>query len=88
MLTATKASPPACRQRCGGRNGETHTVLALFLLALHGGPLWQPLCYAQIGGLGVATFITLLFVPVLYSIFVPDLKIVKWAGPDEAPKPD
>ena len=27
------------------------TVLALFPLALHGGPLWQPPCYAQIGGL-------------------------------------
>src|SRR5580692_2767514 len=54
------------------------TVLALFPLALHGGPLWQPLCYAQIGGLGVATFITLLLVPVLYSIFVLDLKIVTW----------
>ncbi len=36
------------------------TVLALFPLAMHGGPLWQPLCYAQIGGLTVATFITLL----------------------------
>ena len=33
------------------------TVLALFPLAMHGGPLWQPLCYAQIGGLTVATFI-------------------------------
>lgn len=54
------------------------TVLALFPLTLHGGPLWQPLCYAQIGGLSVATFITLLLVPVLYSIFVLDLKIVKW----------
>jgi multidrug efflux pump subunit AcrB len=54
------------------------TILALFPLALHGGPLWQPLCYAQIGGLGVATFITLLLVPVLYSIFVLDLKIVTW----------
>jgi multidrug efflux pump subunit AcrB len=54
------------------------TVFALFPLALHGGPLWQPLCYAQIGGLGVATFITLLLVPVLYSIFVMDLKIVTW----------
>jgi multidrug efflux pump subunit AcrB len=30
------------------------TVLALFPLATHGGPLWQPLCYAQIGGLAVA----------------------------------
>jgi multidrug efflux pump len=54
------------------------TILALFPLALEGGPLWQPLCYAQIGGLVVATFITLLLVPVLYSIFVLDLKIIRW----------
>ena len=54
------------------------TVLALFPLAMHGGPLWQPLCYAQIGGLTVATFVTLLMVPVLYSIFVLDLKILTW----------
>ena len=54
------------------------TILALFPLASHGGPLWQPLCYAQIGGLAVATFITLLLVPVLYSIAVLDLKIVQW----------
>ena len=62
------------------------TVLALFPLAMHGGPLWQPLCYAQIGGLTVATFITLLMVPVLYSIFVLDLKILTWekeAPPEE-----
>jgi multidrug efflux pump subunit AcrB len=26
------------------------TVIALVPLALHGGPLWEPLCYAQIGG--------------------------------------
>jgi multidrug efflux pump subunit AcrB len=64
------------------------TILALFPLAVHGGPLWQPLCYAQIGGLGVATFITLLLIPVLYSIFVLDLKIVKWVGPGEGPKSD
>src|SRR5439155_9654784 len=54
------------------------TVLALFPLALHGGPLWEPLCYAQIGGLSVATFIELLLVPVLYALFVLDLKLVKW----------
>jgi multidrug efflux pump subunit AcrB len=54
------------------------TILALFPLALEGGPLWQPLCYAQIGGLAVATFVTLLLVPVLYSIFVLDLKIIRW----------
>jgi len=57
------------------------TVLALFPLALHGGPLWQPLCYAQIGGLTVATFVTLLLVPVLYAIFVLDLKLVRWEAP-------
>ena len=60
------------------------TVLALFPLALEGGPLWEPLCYAQIGGLSVATFVTLLLVPVLYSIAVLDLKIVKWGVPGEA----
>jgi multidrug efflux pump subunit AcrB len=54
------------------------TVIALFPLATHGGPLWQPLCYAQIGGLAVATFVTLLLVPVIYAIFVLDLKWVKW----------
>lgn len=52
------------------------TVLALVPLAMHGGPLWEPLCYAQIGGLTVATFVTLLMVPVLYSIAAFDLKIV------------
>jgi multidrug efflux pump subunit AcrB len=57
------------------------TILALFPLASHGGPLWKPLCYAQIGGLAVATFITLLLVPVLYSIAVLDLKVIKWNTP-------
>ena len=54
------------------------TVFGLFPLAVHGGPLWEPLCYAQIGGLTAATFITLLLVPVFYAICVLDLKIVKW----------
>jgi multidrug efflux pump subunit AcrB len=58
------------------------TVLGLVPLAMHGGPLWEPLCYAQIGGLTLATFITLLLVPVMYSIFVLDLKLIRW---DEAP---
>jgi len=42
------------------------------------------LCYAQIGGLTVATFITLLMVPVLYSIFVLDLKILVWTPEQES----
>jgi multidrug efflux pump subunit AcrB len=54
------------------------TILALFPLALEGGPLWKPLCYAEIGGLAVATFITLLLVPVFYAIFVLDLKWTRW----------
>ncbi len=54
------------------------TVIALVPLAIHGGPLWEPMCYAQIGGLTAATFITLLLVPVIYAIFVLDLKIVQW----------
>jgi len=53
------------------------TVLALLPLALHGGPLWKPLCYAQIGGLLVATVVTKLQVPVMYAIFVLDFKILK-----------
>jgi multidrug efflux pump subunit AcrB len=59
------------------------TVLGLVPLALHGGPLWQPLCYAQIGGLTVATFLTLLLVPVIYSYVVLDLGWIRWR-PDEA----
>jgi len=54
------------------------TVLGLFPLALHGGPLWEPLCYVQIGGLTLATIITLILVPVLYAIFVLDLRLVSW----------
>jgi len=43
------------------------TVLGLVPLALHGGPLWEPLCYVQIGGLTFATVITLVIVPCLYA---------------------
>jgi len=66
------------------------TVIGLFSLAKNGGPLWEPLCYAQIGGLTAATFVTLLLVPVLYSIFVLDLRLVPWERSqeeDERPAP-
>jgi len=43
----------------------------------NGGPLWEPLCYAQFRGLTIATIVTLLMVPVMYSIAVFDLKIVR-----------
>ena len=70
------------------------TVIALFPLAAHGGPLWEPLCYAQIGGLTIATFVTLGLVPVLYSFVVLDLKLIRWeqeaqtgsAAPEETSK--
>ena len=54
------------------------TVLGLIPLAINGGPLWEPLCYAQIGGLTFATIITLVLVPVLYTIFIKDLKLIRW----------
>jgi Cu/Ag efflux pump CusA len=52
--------------------------LLCFLSHSKAAPIWKPLCYAQIGGLAVATFITLLLVPVFYAIFVLDLKWIKW----------
>ena len=61
-------------------------VIALVPLAMHGGPLWEPMCYAQMGGMMVATFITLLLVPVIYSIFVLDLKLIKWETTETAKK--
>jgi multidrug efflux pump subunit AcrB len=63
------------------------TVIALFPLAAHGGPMWEPLCYAQIGGLTLSTVITLVLVPVVYAIFVLDLKLVRWGTtPREQPQ--
>jgi multidrug efflux pump subunit AcrB len=63
------------------------TVLGLVPLAMHGGPLWQPLCYAQIGGLSFATVVTLLLVPVLYTIVIQDLKLIRWDRPAPADVP-
>ncbi len=55
------------------------TVFGLLPLALNGGPLWEALCYAQIGGLILANYVTKLLVPALYAIFVEDLKLIKWS---------
>jgi hypothetical protein len=60
------------------------TVFGLVPLALHGGPLWEPLCYAQIGGLTVATVVTLGLVPILYAVFVLDLGWIRWGEVDAA----
>jgi multidrug efflux pump subunit AcrB len=59
------------------------TVLGLVPLAMHGGPLWEPLCYVQIGGLTFATIVTLVIVPILYAIFVRDLKLIRWGAAHE-----
>ena len=40
--------------------------------------LWQLFCYAQIGGLAVATFIALLLVLVFQAILVRGLKWITW----------
>ncbi len=56
------------------------TAFALIPLALHGGPLWEPLCYAEIGGLLLSGLVTLLLVPTLYAFFVLDLKWIQWTA--------
>ncbi|MFN0085880.1 MAG: efflux RND transporter permease subunit [Blastocatellia bacterium] len=56
------------------------TIFGLVPLAMNGGPLWEALCYAQIGGLLLANYVTKLLVPALYAIFVLDLKLIKWHG--------
>jgi hypothetical protein len=69
------------RKVCGDVEGDAAAVDGSLQRTRLARPLWQPLCYAH-------TFITLLLVPVLYSIFVLDLKIVKWEGSTEKHKPE
>lgn len=52
------------------------TVLDFVPLAMHGGPRWPPLFYAQIGGLTAAKFVTLGLVPIVYAVTVLDLKCI------------
>jgi multidrug efflux pump subunit AcrB len=53
------------------------TILGLIPLAVHGGPLWKPLCVVQIGGLLAATLVTLVIVPVFYAAAV-ELGWIRW----------
>jgi len=62
------------------------TIFGLIPLARNGGPLWEALCYAQIGGLLLANYVTKLLVPALYAIFVLDLKLIKWHGRESSEK--
>ncbi|HET6882040.1 MAG TPA: efflux RND transporter permease subunit, partial [Pirellulales bacterium] len=57
------------------------TVGGLIPLAMRGGPMWEPLCYVQIVGLLLATLVTKVVVPVLYVLFVEDLKLIRWGSP-------
>jgi multidrug efflux pump subunit AcrB len=45
------------------------TVLGLVPLWFGGGPMWQPMAISIIFGLLFATLLTLVFVPILYSLF-------------------
>lgn len=62
------------------------TVGGLIPLAIEGGPLWEPMCYVQIAGLMLATFVTLGIVPVVYVTFVENLHWIRWA-PDKSSVP-
>lgn len=45
------------------------TVLGMLPLLLSGGAMWQPMAIAIIAGLIFSILLTLIFIPVLYSIF-------------------
>ena len=51
------------------------TSLGLIPLLLQGGPLWSPMGAVIVLGLSIATFVTLLQVPVAYLICYKDLKL-------------
>ena len=51
------------------------TIGGLLPLALAGGPLWEGMAWLMIFGLIVATLLTLIVVPSLYTIFVERLRM-------------
>lgn len=60
------------------------TVGGLVPLAFEGGPLWRPMCYVLIVGLLAATLVTKVIVPVLYVLFVENLRLIRWETPARA----
>lgn len=48
------------------------TIGGLLPLTLSGGTLWAPMGWTIIGGLALSTFLTLMVVPVLYSLFTKE----------------
>ena len=49
------------------------TIGGLVPLALFGGPMWEGMAWLLIFGLAVATILTLILLPVIYSVFVSNL---------------
>ncbi len=62
------------------------TVLGLLPLFLFGGPLWEPLAAVIIGGLSIASGLTLLFVPAAYHLLQPANQSQPLAVPDGTAK--
>lgn len=48
------------------------TVVGLVPMAIAGGALWEPMATLMIGGLGIASILTLFWVPALYRLFFRD----------------
>ncbi len=53
------------------------TILGLIPMALFGGAMWFPMAVVIMGGLAVGSILTLGFVPVLYSLFFREAKLLK-----------
>jgi len=85
-----KSLPAGFKMQIGGEKAKQTqgfaNLVVVMLVMIFGIYMALLVQYAQVGGLAVAAFITLLLVPVLYSIFVLDLKIVKWGALTHADK--
>jgi hypothetical protein len=59
---------PDCSSRRGGREyvGWTRRAASLGMIPIASEVFWGPMAYAIIGGLFVATLLTLFFLPALY----------------------
>ena len=78
MRALVNAAVLRLRQTSSSAHYGGATAFSLVPLAIHGGPLREPLCYAQIGGLLLAAIVTLLLVPTIYAYVVLDLSWITW----------
>jgi len=51
------------------------TIAGMLPLAFFGGPLWKGLSYVMIFGLAFSTMLTLIIIPVIYTLFVEKFKM-------------